>query len=318
MMFKSAPGEAGNELVPDLAEALGEPSDDAKTWTYKLRQGVKFEDGTEVTVGGREVRRLRSTDKETFPNGPTYFDDFLDLPRATRVPYKTPDMNTDSAIETPDDYTIVFHLKQAVRRLRLPRAAAADRCRCPQDKDTGAKYRNTSSPPVRTSSTTYEPGKSFTLVRNPEWDPATDPNRKALPDRIEVTLNVNADDIDNRLISGDLDVDVAGTGVQPAAQSRVLSDPALKEKRGQPAQRAALVHLDQPDGGAARQHRVPQGDHVRDGPHRPTRPPTAAQFAGGDICHDDAAAADPGLPEASTSTRPVRTTRATSTRPRRH
>ena len=30
----------------------------------------------------------------------------------------------------------------------------------------------------------YELGKSFTLVRNPNWDPATDPNRKALPDTI--------------------------------------------------------------------------------------------------------------------------------------
>ena len=34
----------------------------------------------------------------------------------------------------------------------------------------------------------YEVGKSFTLVRNPNWDQATDPIRKALPDRYEVTL----------------------------------------------------------------------------------------------------------------------------------
>ena len=33
---------------------------------------------------------------------------------------------------------------------------------------------------------TNDLGKSFTLVRNPNWDPATDPNRKALPDKIEV------------------------------------------------------------------------------------------------------------------------------------
>ena len=35
-------------------------------------------------------------------------------------------------------------------------------------------------------------------MQNPNWDPATDPNRKPLPDKIEVNLNVNADDIDNR------------------------------------------------------------------------------------------------------------------------
>ena len=65
----------------------------------------------------------------------------------------------------------------------------------------------------------------------PNWDPSTDPNRKALPDEFEVTLNVNADDIDNRLLSGDLDVDIAGTGVQPAALARVLSDPNAQGAR---------------------------------------------------------------------------------------
>ena len=44
-----------------------------------------------------------------------------------------------------------------------------------------------------------------------------------------MTLNVNADDIDNRLLAGDLDVDVAGTGVQPATAGPVLADPNLKK-----------------------------------------------------------------------------------------
>ncbi len=82
-------------------------------------------------------------------------------------------------------------------------------------------------------------GKDFTLVRNDQWDPATDPNRKALPDKIQVSLNVNADDIDNRLIAGNLDVDVAGTGVQPATQGRVLGDPNLR-KNADSAQVARL------------------------------------------------------------------------------
>ena len=60
-------------------------------------------------------------------------------------------------------------------------------------------------------------------------DQATDPNRKPLPDSIEVSLNVNAEDIDNRLLAGDLDVAVEGTGVQPATQGRVLADPNLKK-----------------------------------------------------------------------------------------
>jgi peptide/nickel transport system substrate-binding protein len=233
MTFKSAPGKEGNQLVPDLAEGPGQASSDAKTWTYKLRQGVKFEDGTEVTSADVKYAVLRSTDKQTFPNGPAYWEGQLDLPSGYKGPYKTPNMNTDSAIETPDKYTIVFHTKAPFAAFDYL-AQQPNTIPVPKDKDTGAKYRNSvvSTGPYKFAD--LQPGKSFNLVRNDQWDPATDPNRKALPDRIEVTLNVNPDDIDNRLISGDLDVDVVATGVQPAALSRVLQDPALKENADNP------------------------------------------------------------------------------------
>jgi peptide/nickel transport system substrate-binding protein len=233
LMFRAAPGDASNELVPDLAEDLGEPSDGGKTWTYKIRQGVKYEDGTEVTAADVKYAVLRSTDKETFPNGPAYFEQFLDLPEGYKGPFKTPDMNTDSAIETPDDYTIVFHLKQAFSGFDYM-AQLTQTMPVPADKDTGAEYRNeiVSTGPYKFAD--FEPGKRFTLERNPEWDPATDPNRKALPDGYDVSLNVNADDIDQRLQTGDLHVDLAGTGVQPAAMSQVLSDPEKKKNVDNP------------------------------------------------------------------------------------
>jgi peptide/nickel transport system substrate-binding protein len=233
MMFKSAPGKEGNQLVPDLAEAPGQGSKDAKTWTYKLRKGVKFDDGTEVSSADVKYAVLRSTDHQTFPQGPSYWEALLDLPSGYKGPYKTPDMNTDSAIETPDKSTIVFHLKQPFAAFDYL-AQQPDTMPVPKAKDTGAKYKNSivSTGPYKFAD--LQPGKSFNLVRNDQWDQATDPNRKALPDRIEVTLNVNADDIDNRLISGDLDMDVAATGVQPAALSRVLQDPTLKENADNP------------------------------------------------------------------------------------
>jgi peptide/nickel transport system substrate-binding protein len=233
MMFKSAPGPEGNQLVPDLAEAAGQASDGGKAWTYKLRQGVKFDDGTEVTSADVKYAVLRSIDKATFPNGPAYWDALLNLPSGYKGPYKTPNMNTDSAITTPDKSTIVFHLKQPFAAFDYL-AQQPDTMPVPKAKDTGAKYRNSivSTGPYKFAD--LKPGKGFNLVRNDQWDQATDPNRKALPDRIEVTLNVNADDIDNRLVSGDLDVDVAALGVQPAAQSRVLQDPTLKENADNP------------------------------------------------------------------------------------
>jgi peptide/nickel transport system substrate-binding protein len=233
MMAKSAPGKEGAQVTPDLAEAPGQSSDNAKTWTYKIRKGVKFDDGKEVTSADVKYAVLRSTDKQTFPNGPTYWDNRLNLPSGYKGPYKTPNMNTDSAIETPDQYTIVFHMKQPFAAFDYL-AQQPNTMPVPKDKDTGAKYRNSivSTGPYKFEG--LQPGKSFNLVRNDQWDPATDPNRKALPDRIEVSLNVNADDIDNRIIAGDLDIDIAGTGVQPAAQARVLQDPTLKTNADNP------------------------------------------------------------------------------------
>ena len=265
--FKPVPGKGSQELVGDLAEGLGTPSDDGKTWTYKLRPNLKYEDGTPITSKDVKYAVLRTVDKGVLVNGPTYFGDFLALPEGYKGPYKSKGVNTDSAIETPDDLTIVFHLKQPFAGFdyfaQLPGTVPV-----PEAKDTGVKYKEhvISSGPYKFES--YEEGKGFTLVRNPNWDKATDPLRPALPDRYEVTLGVEANDIDNRLISGDLDVDLAGTGVQPAVAGPGPQRPDPEGAGGQPGFRADLVHLDQPEGGPARQHRVPQGDHVRRGPHR--------------------------------------------------
>ena len=230
VVFKAAPGAEGAKLVPDLAEALGVPSDDAKTWTYKIRAGIKFEDGTPVTSKDVKYGVLRSLDKDIFPNGPTYFNDFLALAKDYKGPYKSKGVDT-KAIETPDDQTIVFHLNQPFSGMdyfaQLPATIPV-----PEAKDTGAKYKEhvISTGPYMFE--TNNLGKDFTLVRNANYDAATDPEsgRKALPDQMKVQLNVNADDIDNRLQSGDLDIDIAGSGLQPAAQGKVLADEAAKAK----------------------------------------------------------------------------------------
>jgi peptide/nickel transport system substrate-binding protein len=228
VMFKSAPGQQGATLMPDLAESLGRSSADAKTWAYTLRPGVKFEDGTPVTSKDVKYAVERSLDKATFPNGPTYFNDVLDLQGYTS-PYSDPDPNKLGlkAIETPDDRTIIFRLSKAFSGFDYLAQTPAT-MPVPRAKDTGSKYKEhvVSTGPYMFQ--TNELGKGFTMVRNPNWDPATDPNRRPLPDAIKVDLNVNADDTDNRLIAGDLDVAVEGSGVGPSAQGRILADRALR------------------------------------------------------------------------------------------
>jgi peptide/nickel transport system substrate-binding protein len=226
VVFKAAPGKGGTVLVPDLATSLGKPSDGNKTWTYTLRDGLKFEDGTPITSKDVKYAVARQLDKNTFPNGPTYFNDFLANVPANYSVYKDKNLADLKAIDTPDDKTIVFHLNKPFSSFdyfaQLPATAPV-----PQAKDTGTKYREhvVSSGPYMFS--VYQFGKRYELVRNPNYDPKTDPDsgRKALPDKITVELGLNAQDVDNRLQAGDLDVDINGTGVQAATQGKLLADP---------------------------------------------------------------------------------------------
>jgi peptide/nickel transport system substrate-binding protein len=226
--FAAAPGQAGAKLVPDMAQTLGVPSDGAKTWTYKLKPGLKYEDGTPITTKDIKYDIERSFDKSTFPDGPTYWNENLVGGDKYLGPYKDKSPTGIPSIETPDAQTIVFHLKTPFSGMdyfaQLPSTAPV-----PQAKDTGAKYKShvISSGPYMFK--TNNTGKNFVLVRNPNWSAATDPNRKALPDEIDVALNVNADDIDQQLLHGDLDVAVTGVGLGAAAQGQVLGNPAQKQ-----------------------------------------------------------------------------------------
>ncbi|MGH7210492.1 MAG: ABC transporter substrate-binding protein, partial [Acetobacteraceae bacterium] len=48
--FKKVEGPDGNTIVPDLAEAIPKPRDGGRTFTFKLRRGIKFANGREVTT----------------------------------------------------------------------------------------------------------------------------------------------------------------------------------------------------------------------------------------------------------------------------
>ena len=274
---------------------------------------MKFEDGTPVTSKDVKYAVERSLDKTTFPNGPTYFNDFLDLQGYTS-PYQdpSPDKLGLTAIDTPDDRTIVFKLAKPFSGFdyfaQLPATIPV-----PQAKDTGTKYKEhvVSTGPYMFE--TNDLGKSFALVRNPNWDQATDPNRKPLPDRIEVALNVNADDIDNRLLSGDLDVADRGHRAS-ARRPRAASSPTRTSRRARTTPLLARswftsvngevapldnIHCRKAVQFAVRPHRLPARLRRR---HRRRHR------------HEPHAAGHPGRASSSTSTRRPATP-ATSTRP---
>lgn len=232
--FKPAAGKESLEVVPDLATGLGKASADAKTWTYTLRKGVKFEDGTEVTAKDVKYAIERSNfAPEALSNGPTYFKAYLDGGEKYKGPYKDKSAEGLKSIETPDDYTIVFHLNKPFADMDYL-AAFSQTAPVPQKADKGATYvqKIVSSGPYKFSS--YSESRGATLVRNPEWDQKNDPIRKALPDKIELKFNVNATTVDEHLLSDTITADIAGTGLQSKTQPKVLVKAAEKAKTDNP------------------------------------------------------------------------------------
>ncbi|MFE9451243.1 ABC transporter substrate-binding protein [Streptomyces sp. NPDC006739] len=223
MTFQPAPGEKGNTLVPDLAASKGVSSDGGKTWTYKLRAGLKYQDGTPITSKDVKYAVERSNfARDVLSLGPNYFQQYMQDGDKYKGPYKDKDPKGLSSIETPDDTTIVFHLNRSFQEFDYL-VAAPQTAPVPQAKDTGVDYVKHIVSSGSYQFQSYEDGKQAVLVRNKNWDPKTDPLRKQLPDKIVVNLKVNQETIDKDLQSGDATVDLAGAGVQASTQASLIN-----------------------------------------------------------------------------------------------
>jgi len=229
----AAVGLDGDKLQMDLA-ASQDISSDGKVYTYKLKPGIKFQDGTPITSKDIKYGIERIFAQDVITGGPTYPITFLDEGQKYAGPYKDKSPEGLKSVTTPDENTIVFTLAQPFADfpyiLAMPGSGPV-----PAAKDTGAKYGTdmpVASGPYMFKS--YEPGKSAVLVRNPNWDRSTDTVRKALPDEIDLALGVDPDTIDQELMAGTLDIDTSQTGVQSNAQTKILLDPTLKANTDEP------------------------------------------------------------------------------------
>ena len=182
--YKSAPGAAGMQLVPDLATSLGKVSDNGLTWTYHLKPGIRYESGATVTSQDVKYAIERSYAKDVLPNGPGYFTVLLKDP-GYPGPYKdkTPGKLGLTSVDTPDPATIAFHLQRPFADFDYV-AALPQTVPVPAATDTGTRYQlhPVSTGPYKFQS--YQLDKQLTLVKNPHWDPATDPSRNQLADKI--------------------------------------------------------------------------------------------------------------------------------------
>ncbi|WP_112490360.1 ABC transporter substrate-binding protein [Streptomyces bacillaris] len=225
-------GAEGAKVVPDLATDLGRPNEDATVWTYTLKEGLKYEDGTAITSADIKYGIERSFAAELFGGAP-YLRDWLIGGADYQGPYK--EKKGLDSIEVPDDRTIVFRLNKPEGEFPYL-ATQTQTTPVPKAKDTGTKYEEhpVSSGPYKVVSNEND-GERLILERNPHWSAATDEERKAYPDRIDVRSGLDATVINQRLSASqgpDAAAVTTDTNLGPAELAKAGSDKELATRVG--------------------------------------------------------------------------------------
>ena len=206
-----------SELTPDLAESY-DISPDGKTYTFKLHQGVKFQNGREMTSADVKYSIERLVNPKTQSPGQGYFsaiegfDDF--------VGGKAPGL---SGVVTPDPYTVVIKMARAnapfLNVLAMHFGSVVPK---EEVEKYGADFGHH---PVGTGAfrlVEWTAGQRLVFERNKDYF------NKAIPylDRVEIQVGQDPTVSVLRLKKGE--VDLLGDGIPPAQFKDVMDDAALK------------------------------------------------------------------------------------------
>lgn len=220
------PAGGATKVVGDLATNAGTTTDNGKTWTYKLRPNVKFQDGSPITSKDIEYGLARFF-SDFGAEGPPYLKGILDPAGTYKGPYGSPPNLDVPSVDTPDDTTIVFNLSKPAPHLPFLLTFTSD-TPVQQSKDTKAQYDTNfqSTGPYQIRS--YVRDSKLILEKNPNWDPASDPIRSQGPDTFEFDFTVTSDAQANRLQadSGNDKFALMAANVPPTLIPTVKADPA--------------------------------------------------------------------------------------------
>ncbi|MET7648125.1 ABC transporter substrate-binding protein [Streptomyces sp. NPDC005426] len=220
-------------LVGDLATDAGTAKDGGKTWSFTLKEGVKWQDGSDITM-----EDVRHTFERLFAKfvtfGPRYPQQWLIGGDKYQGPYEGKHLDS---IEI-DGRTVTFRLTEARGDFNFTLGMRAFSL-VPKKKDTKEDYDKQpfSCGPYKIDNRKI--GKSMSLSRNEHWDPATDPIRNAYPDKFELQFGFQSLASTDRYIAdqgNDQHTVSMLNEVAPERVQKVLDDPALKKR--------VLTHLD--------------------------------------------------------------------------
>jgi peptide/nickel transport system substrate-binding protein len=306
--------------VPDIASGPPQVSPDRRTYTFALRPGVRYAPpvNREVTAQDFITAIERFYDEPTPASlAPLPGRQYADL-IAGATAFSAGKAERISGLSAPDPRTLEITLVQPAADLLwiLTQAMFA-----PVPEEYAASYTvgaNYSGHVVGTGPywpTIYVPGETVVLVRNPKWDPATDPLRKAWVDRIQVKLDVGAAGVIQRAIERE-QADLALYSHVPQTKIAALRADPERSGRLEVARTACQWFLFL--GTDRRPGRSPTSGSAGRSTTPSTRSPTATPSPGGTPL--PASWPPPSSPRARSAISPTTCTRprvAGATRPRR-
>lgn len=209
-------------VVPDLATTTGEPLENGKVWKYTLKKGLRFEDGTPITSQTVKYGVERSF-ADSLAGGLSYHKTLLQGAEDYHGPFDGKHLDS---IETPDDHTIIFHLKTPFAAWPWV-ASLVSFSPVPLEQGHPQTYHKkpVASGPYRIEKN--EPGKRVVFVRNKYWDQKTDTERTAGPDTIVWKLGQDPSVSAQSIIQGNVEArkSFLSSFVPPAQLAQAQASP---------------------------------------------------------------------------------------------
>lgn len=236
-----------SRLVGDLATDTGRPSGDLRQWSFTLRDGVAWEDGSPVTCEDVRYGISRTFATDAITGGSTDALAVLAIPKqpdgrsAYAGPYATG--KAAEAGRAAFERAVRCTGRTIVLTLASPVADFGAMVSLPafgpykKDRDRGADgaYDVLSTGPYRLEEP-WQASKGGTWVRNPAWRAESDPIRKAYPDAIRHEEGRETQWIASQLM-GDGEAgrrSVSLSSAPPAIQQQVMAAEALRQRSVNP------------------------------------------------------------------------------------
>ena len=234
-------------LVGDLATDTGTPSKDLRTWTFTLRDGVKWQDGSPVTCADVAYGISRTFATDDISGGPTDALAVLAIPRQMdgTSTYPGPYATGAAAVKAQAAYDKAVACKgqQIVFTLSAPLSDFNELVSQPafgpvkKSVDRGGEggYDVFSAGPYKLEGT-WQAGKGGTFVRNTAWSRASDPIRRAHADRIRFQEGLDTQAVAQQVMAdGETGrVSVSLGSAPPAIQQHITAVEGLRERSVNP------------------------------------------------------------------------------------